>query len=81
VNRIAYLLIGVALTATGCLGIQHVEAPPAPPVVVAEPPPPPVLPGQATEANARQLLQSLDEELDRAAAGEPAAPVPAAPPG
>jgi hypothetical protein len=80
-KRIACLLLGIALTGTGCLNVQNV--PPPPPATPVAPPPPPVLPGQVTEGNAAQVLQALNDELDRAA-GEttagPATPPPAPPP-
>jgi hypothetical protein len=75
-KRIACLLLGAALAGNGCLGVQHVEAPPAPAPVA--PPPPPVLPGQVTEGNAAQVLQALTDEIDRASA-EGTKPPPAPP--
>jgi hypothetical protein len=75
-KRIACLLLVAALAGNGCLGMQHVEAPPPPPPVA--PPPPPVLPGQATEANAPQVIQALSDELDRAGT-EGVTPPPAPP--
>lgn len=80
-KRIACLLLGVAVAATGCLGVQNLDAPPPLPAP-APPPPPPVMPGQVTEANTAEVVQALSDELDRAAA-EPAATtgVPPAPPG
>jgi hypothetical protein len=79
-KRIACLLLGVALTGTGCLNVQNVAPPPPPPPVA--PPPPPVLPGQVSDANAGQVLQALSDELDRAAGQAPAGPAtpPPAPP-
>jgi hypothetical protein len=80
-KRIACLLLGVALTGTGCLGVQNVPPPPPPPPVA--PPPAPVLPGQVTDANAPQVFQALSDELDRAASegpARPATPPPAPPP-
>jgi hypothetical protein len=77
-KRVACLLMGIALTGSGCLGVQNVQPPPTPPPAPVAPPPPPVLPGQVTEANAPQVVKSLSDELDRAAVEGPA--VPAAPP-
>jgi hypothetical protein len=72
-KRIACLLLGLALTGTGCLGVQNLEPQPPTPAP-APPPPPPVLPGQVTEANAPQVLQALSDEIDRAAAEPPVTP-------
>ncbi len=76
---IACLLLGAALAGSGCLGVQHLDVPPAVPAAPEAPPPPPVLPGQVTEANAPQLLQALGEELDRVSAEVPPAPPGPAP--
>jgi len=66
-KRIATLFLVATLSGTGCLSWQTVETPPAPATAPVElPPPPPVMPGQVTESNAPQVLQSLSEELDRA---------------
>jgi hypothetical protein len=74
---IACLLLGGALLGSGCLNVQHVEmAPPAEPV---QPPPPPVMPGQASETNAPQVLQALNEELERATVENTMPPAPRAP--
>jgi hypothetical protein len=79
-KRIACLLLGVALAGSGCLGVQKLDPPPLPPPAPVVPPPPPVLAGQATEANAQQVLQALNAELDWAAAEKPAAPAPVSSP-
>jgi hypothetical protein len=80
-KRFACLLLVAALSGTGCLGVQNVEAPPLPPPPPVVPPPPPVLPGQVTESNAAQVFQALNDEVNRAATEQPApwAPPPAPP--
>ena len=79
-KRIATLFLVATLSGTGCLSWQTVETPPAPATAPVElPPPPPVMPGQVTESNAPQVLQSLSEELDRATTNE-VPPAPQGPP-
>ena len=70
-KRIGMLMLGLALTATGCVELPiRMDAKPRP--VVESPPPapmalPPVAPEQVSEENATKVLRSLREELDRAA--------------
>jgi len=75
-KRTGILLLALALTATGCLEIptQPDMKPPAresAPLVSVNPPP--VKPEQVNDANARQSLDALRGELDRAA-NEPTTP-------
>jgi hypothetical protein len=79
-KRIACLLLVVALSGTGCLGVQNVQAPALPPPPPVSPPPPPVLAGQVTESNAAQILQALNDEISHAATEQPVSGAPAVPP-
>ena len=69
-KRCAWLLLVLAAAAPGCLNLPPApEAPKDKPAgqEVGPPPPPPVMPEQVTEDNARQMLEALRAELDRAA--------------
>ena len=76
-KRCAWLLLVLAAAGPGCLNLPPApEAPKDRPAAEeARPPaPPPVDPEQVTESNARQVLEALRAELERAAAERPAAP-------
>ena len=69
-KRTGILLLALALTATGCVEIptRTDSKPPAgesAPLVPVDPPP--VRPDQVNDANAKQTLGALRDELDRAA--------------
>jgi hypothetical protein len=71
-KRCAWLLLALAAAGPGCLNLPtekeaHSAAKPAA-EVTGPPAPPPVDPEQVTEANARQVLEALRAELDRAGA-------------
>jgi hypothetical protein len=75
-KRTGTWLLGLALAGTGCVGLPPLgeEAKPAPPPAQAAPPPPPVLPGAVDAGNVKQVMNQLNEELDRAKAEAPPAP-------
>jgi hypothetical protein len=70
-KRTITLMLGLALTATGCIELPiRMDAKPQPVVETKTPAPmalPPVAPEQVSEENAPKVLRSLREELDRAA--------------
>jgi hypothetical protein len=82
-KRFASLLLLAALAAPGCLTLPPLwtDLQSDPSVVVetdrAPLPPPPVLPEQVNEANAKEMLNALREELDYAATEPTPAPKPA----
>jgi hypothetical protein len=74
-KRCAWLLLVLAAAGPGCMNLPPApEAPKEKPAAeeVGPPAPPPVDPEQVTEANARQTLEALRTELERAAAQRPA---------
>jgi hypothetical protein len=75
-KRFAWILLVLAAAGPGCLNLPPAnEAPKGKPVAeeMGPPAPPPVEPEQVTEANARQVLEALRAELERARAERPAA--------
>jgi hypothetical protein len=70
-KRTAILLLGLALTAAGCVELPTWTETKRPPVKESTPlvpmDPPPVAPEQVSETNAPKVLDSLREEMDRAA--------------
>ncbi len=69
-NRAGTLILALALTVTGCVELPktaEMKAPPkeAKPAAVVDAPP--VLPEQVEDGNARQALDALRDELNRAA--------------
>ena len=75
-KRCAWLLLVLAAAGPGCLNLPPTqEAPKGKPAAgeVGPPAPAPVDPEQVTEANARQVLEALRAELERAAAERPPA--------
>jgi hypothetical protein len=75
-KRCAWLLLVLAAAGPGCLNLPATpEAPKAKPAAeqAGPPAPAPVDPEQVTEANARQMLEALRAELERASAERSAA--------
>ena len=74
-KRAGILLLALAFAAAGCVELPirpPANPPPAKASVPTAPEPPPVRPEQVNDGNARQALDALRDELDRAAAAEPA---------
>jgi hypothetical protein len=73
-KRCAWLLLVLAAAGPGCLNLPPGnDGPKGKPAaeVMGPPAPPAVEPEQVTQANARQVLEALRAELDRAGAERP----------
>jgi hypothetical protein len=79
-KRIGRLILLAAFAGSGCMTLPPLwteaktEQPAAVETTDVAPPPPPALPEQVNEANAKEMLNALREELDYAANERPTVP-------
>lgn len=70
----SWLLLLAVVVAPGCVWTTgEVQQPAPPPIEFKAAPPPPVTAEQVTEANCEQMLQRLDDEVERELYSPPSA--------